>query len=160
VLLGDSVFDNAKYVAPGASVPELLQQRLGAGWLVENRAEDGNMVDLVDTSELVRAGYDRSRDVVILSVGGNDAIYNVDLLADLIPRPAVESVARLQAVASRFAGRFEALVHTIAEDVDLRLIGCTIYQPVLDEFPPDAAAGALAMYDDAITRTLHRHALE
>ena len=28
VLLGDSVFDNAKYVAPGQSVPELLAAAL------------------------------------------------------------------------------------------------------------------------------------
>ncbi len=153
VLLGDSIFDNGKYVRDGQSVPELLLRQLGDDWSVENHAVDGNLVELVD-ADVLRSEPDTT--VVCLSVGGNDAIWNVDLLSDPTPRPAIESIARLQAAVEEFAGQYAALVETICDDLGLRLVGCTIYQPVMDEFPQAATAGALAMFNDAITRCLHR----
>ena len=48
VLLGDSVFDNAAYVAGGPDVIEQVRERLPAGWRATLRAVDGSVIGSVE----------------------------------------------------------------------------------------------------------------
>ena len=48
VLLGDSVFDNAGYVAGGPDVIEQVRERLPAGWRATLRAVDGSVIGSVE----------------------------------------------------------------------------------------------------------------
>ena len=82
VLLGDSVFDNAAYVAGGPDVRSQLQERLGAGWQVSLVAVDGDRAHNV-APQLQHLPPDASH--LVVSVGGNDALDNLDFIA--APRP-------------------------------------------------------------------------
>jgi ABC-type dipeptide/oligopeptide/nickel transport system permease subunit len=48
VLLGDSVFDNAAYVAGGPDVIQQVRERLPAGWRATLRAVDGSVIGSVE----------------------------------------------------------------------------------------------------------------
>jgi hypothetical protein len=48
ILLGDSVFDNAAYVAGGPDVIEPVRERLPAGWRATLRAVDGSVIGSVE----------------------------------------------------------------------------------------------------------------
>ena len=77
VLLGDSIFDNARYVPGGPSVIEHLRRSLPAGWRATLLARDG-----AGTAEM-----DRQLDLLppdathlVVSVGGNDALDHSGLI--------------------------------------------------------------------------------
>ena len=48
VLLGDSIFDNAAYVAGGPDVVKQLRNRLPTGWKATLRAVDGSVTSGVE----------------------------------------------------------------------------------------------------------------
>src|SRR5918996_5903451 len=71
VLLGDSVFDNARYVSKGHSVIEQLRNQLPAGWNATLLAVDGHV-----TSDIARQLERLPKDAthLLVSSGGNDAL--------------------------------------------------------------------------------------
>ena len=77
VLLGDSIFDNEAYVNGGLTVFSHLYQLVPKNWEVTLRAIDGSVVKSV-----ARQTLDLPHDTthLIISVGGNDAILNADVL--------------------------------------------------------------------------------
>ncbi len=78
VLLGDSVFDNGTYTGAEPDVITHLRSILPDGWTATLCAVDGSTTeDLAD--QLPRVPQEASHAVV--SIGGNDALLNVDLLA-------------------------------------------------------------------------------
>lgn len=75
VLLGDSVFDNERYVEAGQSTPEILSQL--SGFPVKNYAVDGAIIEDVYRQIdmwLDDEGYTPTQEAV-LSVGGNDLVH-------------------------------------------------------------------------------------
>src|SRR5688500_16774010 len=77
VLLGDSIFDNASYVAGGPDVVTHLRGELPDGWQATLSAIDGA------TTQSMPIQYGRIPDDathLVLSIGGNDALMNVDIL--------------------------------------------------------------------------------
>ena len=76
VLLGDSIFDNAAYVAGGSDVITQVQACLPAGWEGILRAVDGHVA--TDVPQQL-AGLP-AHSYLIVSAGGNDALGYIDIL--------------------------------------------------------------------------------
>ena len=94
ILLGDSIFDNAAYVQPGEpDVAAHLRERLPPGdWQVELRAVDGAIASEVP-AQLAAAAIGQS-DILVMSVGGNNALGSIALLSDPQPYPISEVLAQ------------------------------------------------------------------
>ena len=83
VLLGDSVFDNAAYVAGGPDVRSQLQERLGTSWQVSLIAVDGDRAHNV-APQPQHLPPDASH--LVVSVGGNDA-WTISISSPPLPPP-------------------------------------------------------------------------
>src|SRR5688572_16398198 len=77
VLLGDSIFDNAAYVAGGPAVVDQLHTILPADWKATLLAVDGDTTGLV--ADRLR-GLPADASHLVVSVGGNDALRHTYLL--------------------------------------------------------------------------------
>ena len=146
VLLGDSIFANAAYTSGGPDVATHLRQ-LAADWDVTLLAEDGATIRGVP-AQLARLPADATH--LVISVGGNDALQNGDLLAFT----ASSSVEVLQAFAARLAV-FERAYRTViaeAASAGRPVVVCTVYNGALDAARAVAARVGLAVFNDAILR--------
>ena len=76
-LLGDSIFDNAAYVAGGPDVIRQVRDILPPGWGATLQARDGALIGEV-AKQLQRVSADASH--LVVSVGGNDALGEAALL--------------------------------------------------------------------------------
>jgi lysophospholipase L1-like esterase len=148
VLLGDSIFDNAAYVAGGPDVRAQLQGCLPEDWHVTLLAVDGSQTPDV-ASQLQQLPRDTTH--LVLSVGGNDALDHIDFLTDDATTVA-EVLDRLAAIADAFEETYHRLVQEILQP-QLPIILCTIYYP---RFPDPAwqrlAVTALTVFNDVIFR--------
>lgn len=149
VLLGDSIFDNKSYVgAGGADVVTHLRNVLPGEWKATLGAIDGSVVDGV-ARQLSVVPADGTH--LVISVGGNDALMNADLL-----EMRASSAAEVFAELAERSGAFERPYAEMLEKVlskNLPTVLCTIYYPNF----PDArmqklAVAALAVFNDAIIR--------
>jgi hypothetical protein len=155
VLLGDSIFDNAVYVAGGPDVVAHLRGELPDGWEATLAAIDGA------TTEDMPIQYGRipaDATHLVLSIGGNDALMNVDIL-ERRASSAGEALWMLADVRDAFAARYDAVLRELLGR-GLPLTVCTIYEGNF----PDArmqrvAATALTVFNDAILRHAVRAAL-
>ena len=155
VLLGDSIFDNATYVRGGPDVLAHLQGRLPAGWDATLVAVDGA------TTEDMGRQYAHIPDTathLVLSIGGNDALMNIDIL-DRRVSTSGEALGMLADVRDAFGGRYGEVLRTLrARGLPLTL--CTIYEGNF----PDArmhrlATTALTVFNDVILRCAIRAGL-
>ena len=71
ILLGDSIFDNLRYVQPGPDVLAQLREMLPVGWKASLLAVDGAVTN--DVEEQL-AGLPSDATHLVLSVGGNDLL--------------------------------------------------------------------------------------
>jgi hypothetical protein len=78
VLLGDSIFDNGAYTGPEPDVLTHFLRLVPSGWQATLCAEDGATAYGL-ARQLPRVPSDASH--LIISVGGNDALRNRDLLS-------------------------------------------------------------------------------
>ncbi len=155
VLLGDSIFDNAAYVRGGPDVLAHLQGRLPAGWDATLVAVDGA------TTEDMGRQYGRIPDSathLVLSIGGNDALMNIDILERRVSTSG-EALGMLADVRDAFGGRYGEVLRALrARGLPLTL--CTIYEGNF----PDArmhrlAITALTVFNDVILRCAIRAGL-
>ena len=148
MLLGDSVFDNAAYVAGGPDVVRQVRARLPGGWRVTLAARDGAITADVP-AQLARVTSDASR--LVVSAGGNDALRKEGMLAEPV-RSVAEALDRLAAIRARF----ERAYHAMLEAVLVRGVPaavCTIYDPRFpDPVRQRVAGAALGVFNDVITR--------
>lgn len=144
-LLGDSIFDNARYVPGGPSVIDHVRSHLPEPWRASLLAIDGDVVRGV-ASQLARLPADVSH--LFISVGGNDALGHSGILADA-RRPAADGFARLAAIQEQFAAGYREMLRTA---IALRkpVAVCTIYDAVPGL--PREAVLALSIFNDAILR--------
>jgi hypothetical protein len=148
VLLGDSICDNASYVAAGAEVSAQLRARLGAGYRVSLLARDGAVLaDMAAQVENLQHLPDPATRLVV-SCGGNDVLG----LVGAMQTPVQSVLGAAELLASWQAGFRHAYRHML--DVVLSrntpLAVATIYDGV-----PGMAAGlraALAPFNDVIVR--------
>lgn len=154
VLLGDSVFDNRAYTHGDPDVAAHLRQLLPAPSSVTLCAIDGS------TTYDVGCQLDRvpkhATDLV-LSLGGNDAIMNADLLS----LPVSSTAEALDLFRDRVAAFATSYGHVVEALVALgrRAIVCTIYHGKLAEPEARRAPIALAMFNDVILRSALRFGL-
>ena len=148
VLLGDSIFDNAAYTQGGPDVVSQLRGLLPAGWRATLCALDGATTRGL-RAQLQRVPADASH--LVISIGGNDALQNSDLLELRVP----SSAHALRA----FAQRLDAFERTYREAVgDAVTLGrdttvCTVYNGALEPEQAVIARVALALFNDVIVRT-------
>jgi lysophospholipase L1-like esterase len=148
VLLGDSIFDNAAYVASGPDVVRQLREILPAGWRATLNALDGAVV--ADVPQQLKE-LPRDATHLVLSIGGNDALGDADLLERKVASMA-EALELITQVRERFRSAYARMLDRVLQS-KLPLAVCTIYEP---RFPEPAmrrvAATALTALNDAITR--------
>lgn len=148
VLLGDSVFDNKRYVGSEFDVTEHLRTMIPQNWQASLKAVDGNVVENV--SRQMREIPDDAT-YLIVSIGGNDALMNADVL-QMSANSAAEVLSVLANQAKSFESGYEKMLETILRR-NLPAAVCTIYYP---NFPNDSlqkiAVASLSIFNDAIIR--------
>jgi hypothetical protein len=153
VLLGDSIFDNARYVPGGPSVVEHLRRRLPGGWRATLLARDGAGVAEMHR-QFDKVPADASH--IVVSVGGNDAL---DYSGVLLHDPAgsfAEVLSRLADIREQFRRDYrDALERVQARGAATAV--CTVYDgiPGLDR----VEAAGLCLFNDAILREAFRAAV-
>ena len=150
VLLGDSIFDNAAYVAGGPDVIAQLRAALPRDWEATLLAVDGAVITDIPRqfARLPRAATD-----IVLSVGGNDALGHLDLF-DRRARNGAEPLGWFADAASGFLDRYRAMLKRIATEKEeaQRVAICTIYTGNLGPETQRAATAGIAIFNDAIAR--------
>jgi hypothetical protein len=147
VLLGDSIFDNASYTNGLPDVVTHLRGILPDGAEASLLAIDGSTTaDLVD--QLTNLPPEATRAVV--SVGGNDALLNADLL-NLPVSSTQEALLLFGARASRFEEDYRAAILGVTRRVPSVTV-CTVYNGNLPDDQAPSARVALMLFNDAILR--------
>ena len=154
VLLGDSIFDNGRYVPGEPDVVRQVQAVLPDGWRATLLAVDGATTGSLG-SQLRRLPADATH--LVVSAGGNDALRHADLL-DRPARSSAEVLAALADAADAFRGRYAALLDALAARA-LPTAVCTIYEGNLGPPAQRLAAVALAVFNDVILRLAVTRAL-
>ena len=149
VLLGDSTFDNLKYVQPEPDVVSQLRELLPDGWKASLRAVDGAV-----TNDVAKQLSDLPSDAthLVVSVGGNDLL---GCIGDLLRTPvAMSSDAFL--LLARVAGVFESMYRKALDTcltTGLQVAVCTIYDGnFADREFQTMARVAVAAFNDRILR--------
>lgn len=148
VLLGDSVFDNAAYVAGGPDVVRQLRGRLPAGWRATLLAVDGAVTSGVER-QLDRLPADTTH--IVVSAGGNDAL-GYSVMLDRPARSVAEAVGQLANVQAEFGRSYEAMLATVMSRT-LPTAVCTIYDADYPEPQRRIVVAALSLFNDVITRS-------
>jgi len=151
VLLGDSILDNAPYTNPEPDTAAHLQ-RLLPSWYVQRLAQDGAVMSSV---RLQLAELKSRPAIVVLSIGGNDAVQHIGLLEQR-QASSTDVLDQLVAIGDDFARRYESVVRSVAAESD-RLVLCTIYEVQLEPSRHARLARVpLAVLNDRIVRTASR----
>jgi hypothetical protein len=150
VLLGDSIFDNARYVPGGPSVIEHLRRCLPGGWRATLLARDG-----AGTVELARQLDQVPRDAthLVVSVGGNDALDHSGLLLHEPAGAFAEVLTRLADIRAQFQRDYRAALGRVL-GLGKPTAVCTAY----DAIPglSDVEATGLCLFNDVILREAFR----
>jgi GDSL-like lipase/acylhydrolase family protein len=148
VLLGDSIFDNSAYTRGAPDVVAHLRRLLPTAWRATLCAVDGaTSAGLAAQFRCVPA--DASH--LVISIGGNDALQNSDLLT----MPVRSSAQALEAFAERLTA-FEGVYRSaIREAVALgrHTLVCTVYNGALEPERATIARVGLSLFNDVILRT-------
>lgn len=149
VLLGDSVFDNAAYVAPGEpDVVRQVRKLLPAGSQATLLAVDGSRLAGV-ARQLSRVPDDATH--LVMSCGGNDALGHAGLLEERASSVA-ECLDKLARAGREFERDYSEVVSALSARA-LPAVVCTIYYPQFaDAAVQRLASTALSVFNDCITR--------
>ena len=148
-LLGDSIFDNSKYVVDEPDVCTLLQRVLPKDWNATLLAVDG-----ATCSDVPRqlTGLPANVTHLAISMGGNDA-----LLAEHLLHAKVRSVSEALLVLSSSLDDFERTYRAAIRDImqtRLPITVCTIYNCNIADFEQaQVFKRAIALFNDVILRT-------
>ncbi|MBK4737553.1 SGNH/GDSL hydrolase family protein [Noviherbaspirillum pedocola] len=155
VLLGDSVFDNARYVDGKPDVLARLRSHLAEGWKASLLAVDGAVTRDI-AAQVARLSGDASH--LVMSIGGNDALMRQNIL-EQPSRSVGEALALMARLLREFESSYRDAV-AAAMQPGLPLTICTIYN---GNFPDPAyrerIMAAAALFDDVIIRVATEHRL-
>jgi hypothetical protein len=155
VLLGDSIFDNAAYVAGAPDVVRQVRWRLPQGSKATLAAVDGGKIGDV-RRQLRRLPADATH--LVISVGGNDALGSSDYLGAPV-RSTAEALSGLADIGDEFERSYLAMLAGVLA-CGLPTALCTVHYP---RFPDAAlqkvAVAALTMFNDCIVRAAFAHSL-
>ncbi len=152
VLLGDSIFDNVKYVEGGPAVIDQVIERLASNWTASLLAVDG------DTASMAFARISTIPEFathMVLSVGGNDALNCLPGL-EASATSLKQGLGWLCKIQTDFRGSYKALVETLMTR-GKPLMVCTINDSVPGM--PRELATALGLFNDVILSEAIRHGL-
>jgi hypothetical protein len=146
VLLGDSIFDNGRYVPGGPAVVEHLRRALPSEWRATLLARDGSASADV-FRQLDRLPEDATH--LIVSAGGNDALDHSSLL---LHEPAVsfaEVLSRLADIHEQFRQDYWRMLEAVLSAGRPAAV-CTVYDsiPGLDRVEKTG----LCLFNDVILR--------
>jgi hypothetical protein len=145
VLLGDSIFDNARYVPDRPPVIEQVRRCLPPGWRASLLAVDGH------TSEDVAnqlAGLPADASHLFVSAGGNDALGE----SSIVNEPACtvgEALALMQELRAHFQRSYRAMLRALS-GVNKPTTVCTVYDAIPGLGPAEQTA--LAGFNEIILR--------
>lgn len=145
VLLGDSIFDNARYVLVGPAVIDQLRECLPLGWRATLVANDGDVVaDLARQIPLIPSDATH----LVVSIGGNDALQSQNVMS-LPARSVIDALGHLAEVRRLFQRAYHTMLGELLQ-LRLKTAVCTIYDAVPGLTPE--LQTALAIFNDTITR--------
>ena len=150
-LLGDSIFDNAAYVAGAPAVIDQVRSALPRSWKASLLAVDGNVArDVLE--QLNRIPSDATH--LVMSVGGNDALGVLTQLHSPTPLPMMHALRVLADIQTKFAMDYGVILKA-ALALELPILCCTIY----DQVPglTQELRTALSTFNDAILRECARN---
>jgi hypothetical protein len=146
-LLGDSIFDNSSYTNGQPDVVTHLRHLLPPGSKASLLAVDGST-----TADLSDQLNDITPDVtqVVVSIGGNDALLNADIL-NLPVASTKEALLLFGQRVAKFEESYRTALAAVLERMPNTTV-CTVYNGNLpdDQAPP--ARVALMLFNDAILR--------
>jgi GDSL-like lipase/acylhydrolase family protein len=153
VLLGDSIFDNARYVPGGPSVIEHLRRGLPKDWTATLLAIDGSTASGV-LPQLGRLPDDATH--LVVSAGGNDALEYSAMIFHEAADSFQEVLTRLGEIREQFEQEYRAMLQAVLERGRPTVV-CTIY----DAIPGLGLAerGGLCLFNDVISREAFRRGL-
>ena len=147
-LLGDSVFDNKAYIGPEPDVVEHLRQLLPPSWRATLIAVDGSTTADLER-QLLRVPHDASH--LVISIGGNDALMNGDLLSKRV-RSTSETLALFADRLREFQRRYGSAIDR-ALQLGMPATVCTIYEGNLEPEEARITRVALMTFNDIVLRT-------
>ena len=153
-LFGDSIIDNGVYVgSEELSVLQHLQLRR-SDRIFEQRAVDGDTTADVLSNQLV----DRHSGIAVLSIGGNDLLQNMRLLATEDRVTPVGLFESLGAVADGFIDRYQSILSMLRGPS----LVMTIYNPSFQRDPAMAhlqrsCEMVVGMFNDIIHQLARQH---
>ena len=145
VLLGDSIFDNARYVPDRPPVIDQLRRTLPRGWFATLLAVDGHMTE--DVANQLR-GLPADATHLIVSAGGNDALGESSILTERADSVG-EALNVINDVHARFRHSYRAMLQALS-DVAKPTCVCTVYDAVPGLEPAEQTA--LAGFNEIILR--------
>src|SRR5262249_54141016 len=135
VLLGDSIFDNERYVPDRPPVIDQLRQALPQGWRASLLAVDGHVTECV-AMQLKKLPGDATH--LVVSAGGNDAMGEISLLSE--PACTVgEALSLFHEAYVRFRQSYRNMLEVLAA-VAKPTVVCTVYDAIPDLGPGEQAA--------------------
>ena len=150
VLLGDSIFDNARYVPGGPSVIEHLRRVLPDGWQATLLARDGAAVSDV-MRQFERLPADATH--LVVSAGGNDGLDHSSLLLHEPAASFAEVLSRLADIRASFQQDYQRMLQ-IAAGSGWPTLVCTVYDSIPGLDPVESAG--LCVFNDVILREAFR----
>jgi hypothetical protein len=153
ILLGDSIFDNARYVPGGPSVVQHLSRALPAGWRATLLAVDGSVAANV-SGQLGRLPSDATH--LVVSAGGNDALGHSALIHRERAGSFAEVLHRLGEICTEFQAEYRAMLQAVIER-GLPTIACTVYDAIPGLELPDLTG--LRLFNEVILREAFRAGL-
>lgn len=160
-LLGDSIFDNKSYVGVhGIDVITHLRQKIAdrhsrMGWTADLKAVDGSRAHHVAAQI---AGVSDETTNIFVSVGGNDALYEAEIL-NLPISSSAQVFSELSDRAAAFENRYAQMLETVL-NLGKPTALCTIYYPRMEQPAyQKLAVAALASFNDVIIRQAFRQGL-
>ena len=150
VLLGDSIFDNDRYVPGGPAVIEHLQKCLPNGWRATLLARDGAVAHEV-AGQLTQLPEDASH--LVVSAGGNNALEHGGMLMREPAESFAEVLSSLADVRSAFQQEYRTMLQAVCR-CGKPVIVCTVYDsiPGLER----AEFAGLCLFNDVILREAFR----
>lgn len=147
VLLGDSILDNKAYVGDEPDVIASLQNLLTED-KATLKAIDGSVVENV-SKQLRESPPDATH--LIVSIGGNDAMLNSDILQMQV-KSSAEVFDEFANRLNTFEFHYEKMLAQLLSK-NLPTAVCTIYFPnIPDEFVQKISVSALTGFNDVIIR--------
>lgn len=125
VLLGDSIFDNARYVPQRPAVIDQLRRALPSEWRATLLAVDGHVTEDVP-SQLRELPDDATH--LIVSAGGNNALSESGVLDETVSTVA-QALALFDDARERFRLAYRAMLNALAA-LGRPTAVCTVYSAI------------------------------